>query len=58
MPSRELKTQKAISDCLLEQLITFYPSLIPRATYSMPSTADKTRGAPSTLHATEGTKVR
>jgi hypothetical protein len=29
MASYELQTQKAIGGCLLEQLITFCPSLIP-----------------------------
>jgi hypothetical protein len=49
---------KAIGDCLLERLITFYPSLIPRATYDTPSTVGETRGAPSTLRATDDTKTR
>jgi hypothetical protein len=58
MASHELQTQKATGGCLLEQLITFCPSLIPRATYATPSTADEMRGAPSTFHATDDTKVR
>jgi hypothetical protein len=43
---------------LLKQLITFYPSLILRTTYFTPSTAGETHGAPSTLCATDGTKMR
>jgi hypothetical protein len=58
MASRELQTQNATDGCLLEQLITFCPSLIPKATYTMPSTAEETRRAPSMLHATDDTKVR
>jgi hypothetical protein len=58
MASRELRTLKAISGCLLGQLITFYLSLIPRATYDTPSTVDETRKAPSMLHATDDTKTR
>jgi hypothetical protein len=40
------------------QLITFYPSLIPRTTCVTPSTADETRGAASTLRTTDDTKMR
>jgi hypothetical protein len=58
MASCELRMWKATGGCLPKQLITFCPSLIPRATYAMPSIADETRGAPSTLHATDSTKVR
>jgi hypothetical protein len=58
MASCKLQTQEAISGCLLEQLITFCPSLIPRATYAMPSIADETRGALSTLCATDDMKMR
>jgi hypothetical protein len=58
MASRELRTQKATGGCLLEHLITFCPSLTPRATYATPSTTDETCGAPSTLHMTDGMKVR
>jgi hypothetical protein len=53
-----LWTWKATGGFLLEQLISFYPSQIPRATYTTPSTADETRGAPSMLHAIDGIKVR
>jgi hypothetical protein len=56
MISRELRTLKAIGGCLLGQLTTFYPLLIPRATYDMPSTIGGTRGAASTLHMTDDTK--
>jgi hypothetical protein len=56
--SREPQTWKATDGYLLEQLITFYSSLILRATYVTPSTAGETRRAPSTLRATDGTKVR
>jgi hypothetical protein len=58
MASRELQTQKAIGGCLFGQLITFYLSLIPQATYDMPSIVDETRRAPSTLHAADVTKPR
>jgi hypothetical protein len=58
MAFHELRMQKATSGCLLEQLITFYPSLILRATYATPSIANETRRAPSTLRAADGTKVR
>ena len=58
MASRGLRMLKAIGGCSLGQLIIFYPSLIPRATYDMPSTVDETRGAPSTLHMTDDTKMR
>jgi hypothetical protein len=49
---------KAIDGCLLEQLIIFYPSLIPQATCDTPSTVGETRRAPSTLHVTDDTKMR
>jgi hypothetical protein len=58
MASRGFRTLKAIGGCLLGQLITFYISLIPRATYDTLSTVDETCGAPSTLHATDDTKTR
>jgi hypothetical protein len=58
MVSRELRTLKAIDDCLLGRLTTFYPSFIPRATCDMPSTVSETREAPSTLRATDDTKMR
>jgi hypothetical protein len=58
MASCELQMQKAIGGCLLGQLITFCPTLIRRATYATPSTADEMRGAPSTLRATDDTKMR
>jgi hypothetical protein len=49
MASPGLQTLKVIGDCSLRRLIIFYPSLIPRAIYGMPSTVGGTRGAPSTL---------
>jgi hypothetical protein len=58
MVSRELRTLKAIGGCLLGQLATFYPSLIPRATYDTTSIVGGMRGAPSTPHATDETKMR
>jgi hypothetical protein len=58
MVSHELQMLKAIGGCLLGQLTTFYPSLIARATYNTPSTVSGTRGAPSTLHTTDDTKMR
>jgi hypothetical protein len=58
MVSRELQMWKATGDCLLRQLIIFYPSLILQMTYITTSTAAEMRGAPSTLHATDGTKTR
>jgi hypothetical protein len=58
MSSCELRMLKAIGGCLLGQLIIFYPSLIPRATHDTPSTVSETRGAPSTLCATDDTKMR
>jgi hypothetical protein len=58
MASHELQMQKVTGGCLLEQLITFCPSLVPLATYATPSTADETREAPSMLPTTDGTKVR
>jgi hypothetical protein len=58
MASHRLWMLKAIGGCLLGQLIIFYPSLIPRVTYDTPSTIGLTRGAPSTLRATDDTKMR
>jgi hypothetical protein len=58
MASRGLRMLKAIGGCLLGQLIIFYPSLIPRATYNTPSTVGETREAPSTLRTTDDTKTR
>jgi hypothetical protein len=58
MASHGLRMLKAIGDCLLGQLIIFYPSLIPRATCDTPSTVGETRGAPSTIRATNDMKTR
>jgi hypothetical protein len=58
MDSRELRTLKAIGGCLLGQLITFYLSLIPQATYDTPSIVDETYRALSTLHAADDMKTR
>jgi hypothetical protein len=49
---------KAIGGCSLGQLIIFYPSLIPRAICSTPSTVSKMHGAPSTLRANDDMKMR
>jgi hypothetical protein len=58
MASHGLRMLKAIGGYLLGQLIIFYPSLIPRATYDTPSIVGETRGAPSTLRATDNMKMR
>jgi hypothetical protein len=58
MASHGLRTLKAIGGCLLGQLIIFYPSLIPQATYDTPSTIAETREALSTLRATDDTNTR
>jgi hypothetical protein len=49
---------KAIGGCSLEQPTTFYPSLIPWETYDTPSIVAETRGALSTLLATDDMKTR
>jgi hypothetical protein len=58
MASPGLQMLKAIGDCSLGRLIIFYPSLIPRVIYSMPSIVSGTRGAPSTLHANGDMRMR
>jgi hypothetical protein len=58
MASRELRMLRAIGDCSLGQLITFYPSLIPQATCGTPSKVGEMHGAPSMFHANNGTKTR
>jgi hypothetical protein len=58
MDSPRLQTLKAISGCSLGRLIIFYPSLILQAIYNMPSTVTEMRGAPSTLHANDDTRMR
>jgi hypothetical protein len=58
MASHGLRMLKAIGGCSLGQLITFYPSLIPRVTYDTPSTVGRTHGAPSMLHVTDDTRMR
>jgi hypothetical protein len=58
MASPGLQTLKAISGCSLGRLIIFYPSLILRVIYDMPSTVGGTRGAPSTLHANGVMRMR
>jgi hypothetical protein len=49
---------KAIGGCSLGRLIIFYPSLIPQAIYSTPSTIGGTRGAPSMLHVNDDMRMR
>jgi hypothetical protein len=58
MASPGLQTPRAIGGCSLGQLTTFYFSLICRATYDMPSTVGKTRGAPSTPHVNDDMRTR
>jgi hypothetical protein len=58
MASPGLRTLKDIGGCSLGQLIIFYLSLIPRATYDMPSTVGKMRGVPSMLHANDDMKTK
>jgi hypothetical protein len=58
MASPGLRMLKVIGGYSLEQLITFYPSLIPQVTYDMPSTVGETHRAPSMLHANDDTKMR
>jgi hypothetical protein len=58
MASLGLQTLKAIGGCSLGRLIIFYPSLIPQAFCSMPSTVGGTHGAPSMLHANDDMRMR
>jgi hypothetical protein len=58
MASPGLQTLKAIGGCSLGRLIIFYPSLIPRAIYDMPSTVGEMRGAPSTLCANDDMRMK
>jgi hypothetical protein len=58
MAFRGLLMLKAIGDCSLGRLITFYPSLTPQAICDTPSTVSEMRGAPSMLHANDDTKTR
>jgi hypothetical protein len=58
MASPGLRTPRAIGGCSLEQLITFYLSLIHRVTYDTPSTVDETHEAPSTPRANDDTRTR
>jgi hypothetical protein len=58
MGSLGLPTPRAIDGCSLKQPTTFYPSLIRRTIYDMPSTVGGTHGAPSTLRANDDTRTR
>jgi hypothetical protein len=58
MASPELRTPRAISDCLLGQLIIFYLSPIHRAIYDTPSAVSGTHGAPSTLRTNDDTRTK
>jgi hypothetical protein len=58
MASPGLRTPRAIDDYSLEQLITFYLSLIHRVIYDTPSTVGETHGAPSTPRANDDTRTR
>jgi hypothetical protein len=58
MASPGLPTPRAIGGCSLKQPTTFYPSLIRRTIYDMPSTVGGTHGAPSTLRANDDTRTR
>jgi hypothetical protein len=58
MASPGLQTLRVINGYSLGQLIIFCLSLILRATYDTPSTVGETLGAPSMLHANDGTRTR
>jgi hypothetical protein len=58
MASPGLRMLKDIDGCSLGQLIIFYLSIIPRATYGTPSTVGEMHGAPSMLRANDDTKTR
>jgi hypothetical protein len=58
MASLGLRTPRAIDDCSLGQLITFYLSLIHRVIYDTPSTVGETHGAPSMPRANDDTRMR
>jgi hypothetical protein len=58
MDSLGLPTPRAIDDCSPKQPTIFYLSLTRRTTYDTPSTATRTREAPSTLHVNDDMKTR
>jgi hypothetical protein len=58
MASPRLPMPRAIGGCSLRKPTTFYPSLIRRTIYDMPSTVDRTHGAPSSLRANEDMRTR
>jgi hypothetical protein len=58
MASPGLRTPRAIGDCLLGQLITFYLSLIHRVIYDTPSTVGETHGVASTPRTNDDTRMR
>ena len=58
MVSPRLPTPRAIGGYSLKQPTTFYPSLICRTIYDMPSTVGGTHGAPSTLRASGDMRTR
>jgi hypothetical protein len=58
MASPGLPTPRAIGGCSLRQPTTFYPSLIHRTIYDMPSTVGGMHGAPSSLRANDDTRTR
>jgi hypothetical protein len=58
MASPGLRMLKDIGGYSLGQLIIFYLSLIPRATYGTLSTVGEMHGAPSILRANDDTKTR
>jgi hypothetical protein len=54
----KLRMLKDTGDCSLGQLIIFYLSLIPRATYGTPSTVGEMHGVLSMLRANNDTKMK
>jgi hypothetical protein len=58
MASPGLQTLKDTDGCSLGQLIIFYLSLIPRATYDIPSTVGEMRRFPSMLCANDDMKTK
>jgi hypothetical protein len=58
MASPRLRTPRAIDDCSLGQLITFFLSPIHRVIYDTPSIVDETHRAPSMPRANDDTRTR
>jgi hypothetical protein len=58
MASPKLWTPRAIDDCSLGQLITFYLSLIHRVICDTPSTVGEMHGAPSMPRTNNDTRMR